>query len=71
MNLNSRAFKEKVAYIEKIFLTPYHILQSTTLDLNFLLNVLMNKNQTSNLILIIELDITSISDFQIENVTSF
>jgi hypothetical protein len=50
MNLDSRAFKEKVAYIEKIFPTPYHILQSTALDLNFLLDVLMIKNQTSNLI---------------------
>jgi len=50
MNLDSRAFKEKLAYIEKIFPTPYHILQSTTLDLNFLLDVLMIKNQTSILI---------------------
>jgi hypothetical protein len=50
MNLDWRAFKEKIAYIEMIFPTPYRILQSTALDLNFLLDVLMIKIQTSNLI---------------------
>jgi hypothetical protein len=50
VNLDSRAFKEKVAYIGKIFPTPYHILQSTTLDLNCVWDVLIIKNQTLNLI---------------------